>query len=184
MTEWAEYYSEIPEAIESSNELKNKVSDLVKSRPIHGKKVEGGDREEKLKNILSGFFEGNYGFEQAYDKTYRELPERESTYAGNSQVFRSNWNESIVRMQVSRFYNQGVLHLLKERGEDECFVPYSPDQYPDSECTVKLAGGTAKVDVLLGRLERKYDEADYSTPVTIPSRPNCTHTVVPVDYVE
>jgi len=69
MTEWAEYYSKIPETIESSNELKTKVNELMKSRPIHGKKVEDGDREEKLRNILSGFFEGNYGFEQAYEKT-------------------------------------------------------------------------------------------------------------------
>jgi len=117
-------------------------------------------------------------------KPGRELPERESPYAGDNQVFRSNWNESIVRMQVSRFYNQGVLHVLRERGGTECFVPHSPDEYPDSKCTSKLAGNTAEVDVLLERLERKYDEANYSVPVTIPSRPNCTHTIVPVDYVE
>lgn len=182
MTQWATYYREIPEAISQNDDLRNTITDLVSSKPIHGNAVEGGNREEEFRDILLGFFELDYGYQEAIQMVPERLPRRESPHSASNQTFSSDWARRLVRTQGSRFYNQGVLTELQARGDEECYIPRSPEEYPDSDCTVALAGGTAPVDTMLDRLERTYDEEDYSTPVCIPGRANCTHAIVPLDH--
>ncbi len=43
MTQWAHHYLEIPEALQNNDALRAQISDVIPDRPIHGKRVEGGD---------------------------------------------------------------------------------------------------------------------------------------------
>lgn len=179
MTQWARHYLEIPEAIDENEDLRAKIADLIPDRPIHGKKVEGGDREHKARDILIDFFDCQFGYEEAYRRVLNDLPREESPYAHDNRTFSSDWNESLIRMHTVRFYNHGAFKHLKDLGYSQCYIPHSPHEYTDSECTRELAGGTWEIDPLLDRLTERYDNENYDTAVTIPSRPNCTHTPVP-----
>jgi hypothetical protein len=184
MTRWAHHYREIPEAIRNNDDLQSRITEIIPDRPIHGKRTEGGDREQAAREIMIDFFDCEIESPKAYQRVLQELPERESSYAGNRQVFSSNWNEAVVRMQAVRFYNHGAFLLMKDLGYSECYIPHSPHEDCDSDCTRKLAGSTWEIDPLLDRLVERYDNENYNTPVTIPSRPNCTHTPVPPDEVK
>lgn len=179
MTEWAQEFYEIQDAMSASPELKADIVELVDSKPIHGQAFEGGNRKESFRDILKRFFAGDIDLEESYRAVSLELPQRESPHASNNRVFPSGWEERLVRIQASRFYNQAVLMTLVEEGEEECFVPRSPNQDPDTACTLNLAGGSADIHVLLDRLERKYDEADYHNEPLVPNHPHCTHTITP-----
>lgn len=182
MTEWALHYREIPEAVETNDELRETILELVGERPIHGKAVEGGDRTEQLREILTDFFNCELGFEEAFQRVSQDLPRLQSRHSGSNRVFPSDWTQKLIRTQGNRFYNQGALHILQERGDEQCYVPHSPHEDRGSKCTQQLAGGEFSVDTLLDRLEQKYDHENYDVGVSIPNRPNCTHTVVPVSY--
>jgi hypothetical protein len=181
MTEWAQDFYEIQDAVGASPELREDIIEIVDSKPIHGQAFEGDDRKESFRDILKRFFAGNIDLEKSYRAVSSELPRRESRHASNNQVFPSGWEERLIRIQASRFYNQAVLMNLIEQGEEECFVPHSANEDHDTACTLNLAGGPANTQVLLERLERKYNEANYHNEPLVPNHPHCTHTIVPTE---
>lgn len=183
MTQWAHHYLEIPEAIRNNNNLQSKIAGLIPGRPIHGKRAEGGNREQAARDIMIDFFDCQIEYPEAYERVLQELPAHESRYSGDRQVFSRDWNKAVVRMQAVRFYNHGAFLHMKDLGYSECYIPHSPHEYSDSKCTIQLAGDTWEIDPLLDWLVERYDNENYNTPVTIPSRPNCTHTPVPPDEV-
>jgi hypothetical protein len=179
MTEWAQDFYEIQDAVGASPTLREDIDELVDSKPIHGQAFEGGDRKESFRDILKRFFARDINLEESYQAVSSELPRRESPHASNNQVFPSGWEERLIRIQASRFYNQAVLMNLVAQGKEECFVPHSPNEDHDTDCTLNLAGGPANTQVLLERLERKYDEADYHNEPLVPNHPHCTHAIIP-----
>lgn len=179
MTQYAQDFYEIPEAVDENSELQDRVLGLVAEEPIPGKVTEGGDRTETLRNILSAFFEGEISLQKSIQRISEELPRHESRHAHSNRVFANGWDERLARTQISRFYNQAVLLTLKEDGENECFIPPSEHEDRDSSCTIQLAGGTAEIDSLLNRLNRAYSEGEWHEDVMIPDHPHCTHTVTP-----
>lgn len=184
MTQWARHYLEIPEAIRNNNALQSKIAGIIPGRPIYGKRTEGGDREQKARDIMIDFFDCQFEYPEAYQRVLQDLPRGESPHAHDNQTFSRDWNEALIRMQAVRFYNHGAFLHMKDLSYSECYIPHSPHENRDSECTRTLAGGTWEIDPLLDRLVERYDNENYNTPVTIPSRPNCTHTPVPPDEAE
>jgi hypothetical protein len=181
MTNWATYYDEIPTALSNNDKVRSHALELVPDETLIGKSLEGGTREEDFRDILTDFFRGNIDYASAQQRVRRELPERESPHRGDNYVFNDQWDERLVRSQVSRFYNQAVMEILDERGEAECFVPRSPREDPDSDCTLQLAGGTHSISQLLQFLYSQQRQGNWNDGVTIPGHANCTHTVVPTD---
>ena len=184
MTQWARHYLEIPEATRNNSDLQSRIAGLIPDRPIHGKRTQGGTREKAARDIMIDFFDCQIEYPDAYQRVLQDLPEHQSPHAGNRQVFSSDWNEAVVRMQAVRFYNHGAFLHMKDLGYSECYIPHSSHEDKDSECTVKLAGGTWEIDPLLDRLVERYDNENYDTPITITSRPKCSHTPVPPDQAE
>ena len=181
MTQYAQDFYEIPDAISENDELRSKILDLVADDPIPGKVAEENDRTEALREILTEFFKGNISLEESYQRISDDLPRYESRHAENNRVFPSNWEERLSRTQISRFYNQGVLLGLQEQGEEQCYIPHSEHEDIDSPCTLQLAGGTASVDYLISCLHRAYREGKWHDDVMIPEHPHCTHTATPVE---
>lgn len=179
MSEWAHDFYEIPESVDGNEELRDTIINLLENDPIPGKVTEGGDRIEALRGILNAVFNGNLDIWEAISQVSSELPRRESPHSANNQVFPSGWEERLIRTQISRFYNQAVLLTLVDRGHQKCFVPHSPNEDPDTPCTLNLAGQTANVGILLERLERKYRDGQWHDEITIPDHPHCTHAIVP-----
>lgn len=179
MAPWAEDFYEIPNVVSENEELQNKVLELVNDEPIHGKVTEGGDRTESLREILARFFNLDISLEEGIREVSSELPRRESPHASNNRVFPNGWAERLVRTQVSRFYNQAVLLILKDRGEQNCFVPHSSEEDFESNCTQMLAGNEVEIGPLLNRLERAHGEGEWHEEVMIPDHPHCTHAIVP-----
>ncbi|WP_135855285.1 hypothetical protein [Halorussus salinus] len=178
MTTWAEDFYEIPEAVTANEELQNNILDLVNEQPIHGKVTQGGNRTESLREILREYFRGETNLEQAFQEVSSELPRHESPHASNNQVFAKGWAERLVRTQASRFYNQAVLLLLQERGDQTCFIPHSSEEDVSSDCTQMLAGNEVEIELLLNRLRRAHVDGEWHEEVMIPDHPHCTHTVV------
>lgn len=184
MTEWATYYDEIPEALENNSTLRLHALELIAEEPILGKSVEGGTRTEDFRAILTQFFEGKINQDAAEQRIWEELPPNQSPHQHNNRVFHKQWAERLIRSQAGRFYNQSVMELLQEEGESECFVPRSPREYPDSDCTRRLAGARHSVSELLQYLYSQQRQGNWNDGVTIPGHANCTHTVVPVYVVD
>ena len=179
MTEYAQDFYEIPEAVEQNSNLQERILQLLEDEPIPGKATEGGDRLKNLRGLLTEFFEVDRSIEECIQGISEELPRHESRYSTDNRVFASSWDERLARTQISRFYNQGVLQTLKENGQERCFIPHSEHEDADSSCTIQLADSTAEVDILLDRLHRSYRDGEWHDEVMIPDHPHCTHTVTP-----
>jgi len=136
MTMWAQDFYEIQEAIEENEPLQQRVLESVTEEPIHGKAIEGNSRTESLRDILNRFFEGQIQLEEAISEVSSTLPRHESPHSQSNRAFADGWDERLLRTQASRFYNQAVLELLSERGDDSCFVPHSSQEDRDSPCTI------------------------------------------------
>jgi len=133
---WAQDFYEIQEAIEENEPLQQRVLESVTEEPIHGKAIEGNSRTESLRDILNRFFEGQIQLEEAISEVSSTLPRHESPHSQSNRAFADGWDERLLRTQASRFYNQAVLELLSERGDDSCFVPHSSQEDRDSPCTI------------------------------------------------
>ena len=179
MVEWATHYGEIPDALESNDAVQSHALELISEEPIIGKSLQGGSREGDFREILSEFLCGPLDHNAAEQRISRELPPHESPHSGNNRVFHKQWADRLLRSQASRFYNQSVMEILQEREETECFVPHSPREDHDSDCTLRLAGGTHSVSELLNFLYSQQRHGNWDDGVTIPGHANCTHTVVP-----
>ena len=177
---YANDYSEIPYAVKNNEKLRTRIIRLVEIEPILGKVLEGGDRTEKLREILSSFFHGGIGFNDAIKEVEFRLPRQYSQHENNNRVFPQGWAERLIRTSVSCFYNQAVLCEILESGQSQCFVAHSSSESPESNCSQRLAGGSHDASVLLKRLVESYREGSWGGDVKIPDHPHCTHTVQPI----
>lgn len=178
-TQYAQNFFEISKAVDENGDLQELILDLVSDEPIPGKVTEGGNRTEHLRDILRSYFEGIISLDQTIQRISEELPRYDSPHAHNNRVFPDGWDKRLARTQISRFYNQAVLQVLKVQGEEKCFIPHSKHEDRDSPCTTQLAGGLAEIDILLDRLLRAYRNGEWHNEVMIPEHPHCTHTVTP-----
>jgi len=152
---------------------------LINSRPVLGKSVEGGDREVKFKEILKQLTNGNMLLEHAFQEVELELPKSKSTHSSNNRVFPDGWAERLIRTQFSRFYNQAILMGLLEVNEKTCFVPHSPHEQPDSNCSRNIAGKKHDTLTLLAGITNAFEENKWDS-LKIPDHPHCTHVATPV----
>lgn len=182
MVEWATHFYEIRDALENNDPVRSKSLELVGEEPITAKALEGGDREATFRTILTNFLSCEIGFEDAKHQVRTQLPPHESPHSRDrSHTFNRQWDDRLVRSEGSRFYNHAVLLTLEERGDETCFIPESEHQHQEKKCTQLLAGREASVAELREGLERAFREGDWDAFPRIPYKPNCTHTVTPVD---
>lgn len=179
MAAYAQHFYEIPETVQQDDTLRNRIIELVNDEPITGKALEGGDRTDEFRGILREFFNGENGLDGTIAEVSMRLPRSESPHAHDNRTFPDGWDERLARTQISRFYNEAVLQKLVEEGEENCFIPHSDHEDVDSACTIRLAGGTANVEMLLERLHRAYKDGEYHDEPMVPNHPHCTHTVTP-----
>ena len=180
--QYAENFFEIPTALAANDDLRQLVVSFIKSDPILGKTLEddSGNRLRVFRDILIELANDRIFLETAYQQTEAKLPRHTSPHKSNSRAFSSGWAERLVRMQLSRFYNQAVLKQLLEAGAANCFVPHSESEKSSSRCTQELAGSQHPVATLYDRLIDNYSKGNYSKEVKIPNHPHCTHVVRPI----
>lgn len=177
---YASEFNEISQSVKSNECLKDRILGLIKLEPIPGKAIEGEERLENLKDILTNYFSSSIDLAQAIDDVEFRLPRHYSPHEHNNRVFPQGWAERLVRTNVSSFYNQAVLQEIVESGGLECFVDHSSSEGADSNCSKKLAGRKHDAADLLQRLTNVYRNGNWSKEVKIPDHPHCTHTVQPV----
>ena len=180
--QYAKDFFEIPTALAANDDLRQRVVSLIESDSILGKALEddSGNRLRSFRDILIELANSKIFLDAAYQETEAKLPRHTSPHSSNSQAFSSRWAERLVRIQLSRFYNQAVLEQLLQKGAEECFVPHSDEESSSSACTQQLAGTRHIVAVLYERLIDNYSKGDYSKEVKIPNHPYCTHVVRPI----
>jgi len=179
---FANDFFEILDVLSREQELKNKVVSLMNERPIHGQSTEEPERLAAFRGILVKLVKGEISsLEKAYAAVESELPRNTSKYSGNNSVFPQNWGERLVRIQLSRFYNQAVFEILQESSKANCFVPHSSHEDSSTPCSQHLAGKEHEIKLLHERLIKNYDEGNYDTTLKIPNHPQCTHVVKPIE---
>lgn len=177
---YANDFFEIVSVISGNSELKSQIENLMSTRPIPGKALEGSDREQKFREILIQICNQAISLEDSYAIVEQTLPSSSSPHAGNNRVFPTGWGERLVRIQLSRFYNQAILEDLHNKNIATCFIPHSDHEASDSSCTVNLAGKNASVPTLLALLIDTYENGNFSKEPKIPNHPHCTHVIRPV----
>lgn len=182
MVEWANHFYEISNALENNDPVRNRSLELIGEEPITAKALDGGDREATFRTILTDFLSCESGFEDAKREVSTQLPSGESPHGHDrSNTFNRQWEDRLIRSEGSRFYNHAVLLTLEEQGEETCFIPESDHQRPDKKCTQLLAGREVSVAELRDGLESAFRDGDWSAFPRIPYKPNCTHTITPID---
>jgi hypothetical protein len=78
---YATDFTEILAVLSRNAELRASVEGLIRSEPIPGKALEGGNRLDAFRNILRELINGHVNFEEAYARTERDLPRASSPYA-------------------------------------------------------------------------------------------------------
>jgi hypothetical protein len=131
----ANEFSEINSVLLQNEPLRNRVITLIENQPIAGKVTEGIPRLEAFRAIMVDLVNGNLNLNEAIQKTQIDLSPQSSAHGNNIRVFPANWDERLVRTQLSRFYNQAVMEQLLEEGETQCFVPHSSEERADSDCS-------------------------------------------------
>ena len=177
--EFAQDFFDIPATLAANDVLRDAVVTLIQNEPMPGKVLEGGDRLEVFRAVLTDLARGDISLNEAYQRTNSELPRHASLHSQNNRVFSQGWAERQVRTQFSRFYNQAVLDYLRENGTIECFVPHSAAEAASSSCTQLLAGRQHSVDTLYQRLTEAYARGNWSKDVKLPNHPHCTHVITP-----
>jgi hypothetical protein len=180
MSQFADEFREIPTVLSSNTALRQLVIDLIKSEPIKGKALEGGNRVEVFREVLLNLASGTLDLDPAYAETEKRIPRAESPYSASNQVFAKGWGKRLVRSQYSRFYNHAVMKFLIDKDEVECFVPHSTEEKPDSNCSLYLAGKKHKVKDLYDMMIAGYHYDNWSKLPKIPDHPHCTHVVKPL----
>jgi len=178
----AKDFSEILNVLAGNNELRAEVSQLMGSKPIHGKCTEESARLAIFRKTIIGLASGRLSsLEAAYEEVEEKLPPSTSIHGGNNRVFPHDWAERHVRTQLSRFYNQVVMERMMKNGKSECFVHHSSLEDPSTPCSRLLAGKKHEVKELYDRLIKNYENGNWDNNVKIPNHPHCTHTVFPVN---
>lgn len=175
---FANDFTEILNTLSQNQDLLDKVNILITNEPITGKAIQGEDRLIKFRDIFKDLVSNKISLDEAYQKTKIELPRSTSAHSQNNRVFASGWSERLVRIQLSRFYNQAVMEKLIDEGEELCFVPHSTAEKSNSPCSIHLAGKTSDLKTLYNRLIKSYRNDDWSDrQPKIPDHPHCTHVV-------
>lgn len=177
--EYANEFNEILPCLKNNSELRQKAVELIQTKPITGKSIEEDNRVNKFREILVELIEGNIAsLEESYAIVESEIPRNESRYFSDNRVFSNGWSERLIRTQLSRFYNQTILEDLKDKGEEECFVPASSSHNLSSRCAI-IQNKNYKVDELLQNLVKNYENEQYDKSIKIPEHPHCSHVVKP-----
>lgn len=176
---WASEFREILPVILERQDLRERMSVLL-TQNTPGKVTEGGDRVRRLRIVLNDLFMGRLSLSDSYNEVSRQLPRHSSIHRANNRVFASGWEERLVRIQLSRLYNQAVLESLTASGQRHCFVPHSSEEDPATPCSVNLAGMKHEVAILLERLVKSYTHGHWTRELKIPDHPHCTHVVKPI----
>lgn len=176
---FAEEFNEILNTLIRNNNLKVLVNELIQSKPISGKALEGGEREQKFKSILIGLINGNYKLDESFTLVEQNIPKHFSVFSGSRQVFSDGWAKRLVKTNLSKFYNQAVLLTILNNGQKECFIPHSGEESRTSLCSL-AAGKQYDAQTMLNRLVEAYENGNYSKDLKIPNHPHCTHVVIPV----
>ena len=179
--QYAENFFDILNVLAANRNLRQGVITLIKNEPMPGKILEdnNGKRLEIFRDILTDLVNGVISLTEAYQRTEDELPRHTSPHSSNNRVFAKGWSERLVRIQLSRFYNQAVLEQLQSKSIDICFVPHSVEEDTSSACTQQLAGKQHQVAMLYDHLIEAYQKGIWSKEVKIPNHPHCTHVVRP-----
>jgi len=177
--DYAENFYEILDTLKIRIDLMEDVKNLIRTKNIVGKALEGGNRKEIFKDILILLVEGKIDLEESYNLVEEKIPRHTSPYRDNNRVFSDGWGERLVRTNLSKFYNQAILIKIVESGSSVCFIPHSAYENPDSECS-RIAGSEYDAKVLLDRLMQSYEENNFTNEFKIPNHPHCTHVVMPV----
>ncbi|HLM00204.1 MAG TPA: hypothetical protein VK400_04050 [Pyrinomonadaceae bacterium] len=178
-TEYAQEFSQILPTLSENNVLREAVLKLIDEQPVPGKVTEEGNRLNIFKDILKSLVKGEINLLEAFSKTEVEIPRMSSIYSDNNRVFASGWAERLVRIQLSRFYNQAVMEKLISEGETQCFVPHSSEEEASSNCSRQLAGNTQDIQVLYNRLIDSYVRGNWGKDLKIPDHPHCSHVITP-----
>lgn len=178
---FAKDFFEIPVTLADNDSLREAVVALIQVEPMPGKVLEGGDRLDKFRVILTDLANGAIDVDEASWRTETEIPRHTSPHSSSNRVFAQGWAERQVRTQFSRFYNQAVLEQLRDKGAEMCFVPHSDAEDAMSPCTQLLAGQQQEVAMLHQRLVAAYAQGNWSKEVKIPNHPHCTHVVMPIE---
>ena len=179
--ELANEFSQILPTLSQNDELRAAILSLIDAEPIPGKATEGGNRLEQFRQILRDLANNQIGLQEAFLRVSRDLPRNTSPHSSSNRVFADGWEERLVRIQLSRFYNQAVMEKLIAEGETECFVPHSSSEDATSPCSSQLAGSNQNLNTLHSLLTQAYGQGDFATKgVKIPNHPHCTHVVTRV----
>jgi len=179
---YANNFYEILHVLSKNHNLKNKIIKLIETRPIAGKVIEEESRKKEFIKILQKLIMGEIpDLNTAYHQVQNKIPRNTSKYADNRRVFTRDWAERLVRIQLSRFYNQAVMEILNDSGEEDCFIPHSQYEDHNTLCTTEMAGKKHKVKPLYNKLIDIYENENYNRYAkTIPQHPNCTHVIRPI----
>ncbi len=178
---WANDFDGIFEAVRKNSWVKSKMLELLSTRNIVGKALEGEDRPEIFKDILSKLVNGQITLNDSFTYVKISLSRAQSIFSSDNRIFASGWEERLVRTNYSKLYNQAVLYYIIGNGFTECYVPHSNRERSDSICS-RFAGQRFDAQLLLKRLEDAYEEGDFSSKeFKIPHHPHCTHVVQPIE---
>lgn len=170
-------FTEIGTVLQNNDDLRGAIIALIASQPISGKVTEGDYRLAAFRVVLTDLVNGTINLDQTFQRTEIELSPRTSPHGSNNRVFASGWAERLVRIQLSRFYNQAVMEKLMTEGQTLCFVPHSTAEDASSPCSVYLAGSNQDLKTLYNRLVDSYANGNWTKNVKIPDHPHCTHVV-------
>lgn len=177
--EYAKDFSSISSAVEKNKPLRESIISLIEKEPVAGKVLEGEGRLEEFRKVMKRFFSGELDLNETTKEIEFRLPRHYSRYENDNRVFAAGWAERLARTNISCYYNQAVLTSIIESGADSCFVEHSPNEMPDSKCSLHLAGKKHSAKLLLTRLIDSYRKGQWGKDVKIPDHPHCTHTVRP-----
>lgn len=177
--QYAQEFGEIADVLLANQSLQSRALSLIQNAPIPGKAIEETDRLHSFRSILKNLVQGELTILEAYLKTVVEIPRHTSLHSDDRRVFSKNWAERLIRVQLSRFYNQAVMEELLERKETQCYVPHTSSEEKESECTQLLAGKHHSLKKLYDRLIESYEKGNWQTAVKIPDHPYCSHVIQP-----
>ena len=86
---WAEDFYEILGSLKEKADLCETVKELIRTKKIVGKSLEGGNREEVFREILINLVEDNVNLDQSYKLVENKLSEATSIYKGDKRTFPS-----------------------------------------------------------------------------------------------
>ena len=175
---WAENFYEILESLRLKDELLQNVKLLIETKEIVGKSLQGGNRKQEFRDILTNLVDGNITLSDSYGLVERQISRSSSMFNGDNRVFPNNWGERLVRTNLSKFYNQAVLIYILNQGDTTCFVPHSQHE-EGTQCSIS-AGQIYDARSMLHKLEQAYEGGIFSREFKIPDHPHCTHVIIPV----